>query len=156
MAQNCNTSGLNLDPISLWRFTRLRKNAAPVRLLVWTNDNVELLARQNIFLEIFVAEENTNFIDPRIPNLKVVWKASYQDTKLYELFGSIDYILCDKADQETWLAAMLCGATPLYSMADIENVVKNNSAPTVVDRIENWEKAESLLTSTTMSGITEL
>lgn len=148
MAQDFKKDGLEANPIQLWKYTRLHKKSFPPRILVWGSVNsVEQLARFNHNWEFVVAEDNPIFIDFSLPNLKVVWQEGLAQEKLYEMLASVDYLFCDKEDSALWLVGMLCGATPLFTIGEVENVVENTCIPNLIDRIENWEKAENLLTN---------
>ena len=94
--------------------------------------------------------------DPHYSNLKILWEDSLKPEQLYKLYSSADYVLVDVDKPQIWLPAMFCGATPIHEIEQLEKAVKNTSPLSLVERIENWEKAESILTLLTTSGIKEL
>lgn len=144
MEHECGLNGLSdLNPQYLWKFVRINKRSHIPAMLYYktTPQNVEGL---NYWRHTILTEAGT--ADTPQPNVRIVWADNLPSVEFFNLCAMTDYFYCPEEYTNEWLAAMLCGASVVHDKNAYESAILHRLPLSLVGRIENWDKAQELLT----------
>lgn len=145
MEQGLNKSGLNLNPMELWKYVMAgREDRLPCILIKGeTPEGVRnLIISTEEFPIDWIVEDG-----PEIPDAKNVLyreKNRLTDKEWYRSLSNVDYLICIDGDTEYCLQAALCGVKVITDEEELEG--QSIKVIPKYDRIENWEIAKKSLT----------
>ena len=138
-------SGLNLNPMFFWpQVKRWHEKSFPIVVFYKSVPNdLERWANENKLAEFILEDCEVSF---NLQNVISRWRDKAEYKSWVESWAKVDYLVCDKSEEEYWLQAGLCGVKVIFDLSDFENLLPTLPPLTKIERIENWENTKKLLT----------